>query len=315
MSRPQLSPPDRSGRGRGGFRRQSLATRVSAALVAAGLASAALAPAALISAAMVVAGTRAATAQTSDLVTRNVLRVCADPANMPFSNTAGEGFENKIADLIASKLGVPVEYTWFPQATGFVRMTLGLNRCDVIIGFAQGDELVQNTNHYYRSTYVFVTKADGPLAGVTTMSDPLLKDKRIGVVAGTPPATILAQNGLIAKAKGYSLTVDRRFQAPTEDMIADISSGAIDGGLLWGPIGGYYAKQADVPLKVVALPKEAGSRMTYRITMGVRSHDQDWKRRLNRLIRDNQDEINAILADYGVPLLDEQDNAVVVETK
>ena len=265
--------------------------------------------------AVAIAGSGAASAQTSDLVTRQALRVCADPANMPFSNTAGEGFENKIAELIAGKLGVPVEYTWFPQATGFVRMTLGLNRCDVIIGFAQGDELVQNTNHYYRSTYVFVTKADGPLAGVTTLSDPLLKDKRIGVIAGTPPATVLAQNGLIGKAKGYSLMVDRRFESPTEEMIADIVSGTIDGGLLWGPIGGYYAKQSDVPLKVVALPKEPGSRMTYRITMGVRFHDQDWKRQLNRLIRDNQDEINAILADYGVPLLDEQDNAVIVETK
>lgn len=262
-----------------------------------------------------IAGAGAASAQTSDLVTRNALRVCADPANMPFSNTAGEGFENKIAELIAGKLGVPVEYTWFPQATGFVRMTLGLNRCDVIIGFAQGDELVQNTNHYYRSTYVFVTKADGPLAGVTTLSDPLLKDKRIGVVAGTPPATVLAKNGLIGKAKGYSLTVDRRFESPAEEMMADIASGTIDGGLMWGPIGGYYAKKSDVPMTVVALPKEPGTRMTYRITMGVRFHDQDWKRQLNRLIRDNQDEINAILADYGVPLLDEQDNAVVVETK
>jgi quinoprotein dehydrogenase-associated probable ABC transporter substrate-binding protein len=256
-----------------------------------------------------------AVAQTSDLVTRNVLRVCADPANMPFSNTAGEGFENKIADLIAAKLGVPVEYTWFPQATGFVRMTLGLNRCDVIIGFAQGDELVQNTNHYYRSTYVFVTKADGPLAGVTSLSDPLLKDKRLGVIAGTPPATVLAKNGLIGKAKGYALTVDRRFESPADEMIADIVSGKIDGGLLWGPIGGYYAKNAGVPLKVVPLPKEPGTRMTYRITMGVRFHDQDWKRQLNRLIRDNQDEINAILAGYGVPLLDEQDNAIGVETK
>jgi quinoprotein dehydrogenase-associated probable ABC transporter substrate-binding protein len=264
---------------------------------------------------LAIAGAGAASAQTSDLVTRQALRVCADPANMPFSNTAGEGFENKIAELIAGKLGVPVEYTWFPQATGFVRMTLGLNRCDVIIGFAQGDELVQNTNHYYRSTYVFVTKADGPLAGVTTLSDPLLKGKRLGVIAGTPPATVLAQNGLIGKSKGYALTVDRRFEAPTEQMIADIAAGTIDGGLLWGPIGGYYAKKSDVPLKVVALPKEPGTRMTYRITMGVRFHDQDWKRQLNRLIRDNQDEINAILADYGVPLLDEQDNAVVVETK
>lgn len=265
-------------------------------------------------AAFVVAATAAAAAATSDLVARKALRVCADPANMPFSNEAGEGFENKIAEFIGAKMGLPVEYTWFPQATGFVRMTLGMNRCDVIIGFAQGDELVQNTNHYYRSTYVLVVKKDGPLAGVTSLSDPRLKGRHLGVVAGTPPATILARNGLIGLARGYNLTVDRRFEAPTEQMIADIASGEIDGGLLWGPIGGYYAMKSSVPLEVVPLPKEPGTRMTYRITFGVRQHDQDWKRELNRFIRDNQDELNRILASYGVPLLDENDQPIVVET-
>lgn len=256
-----------------------------------------------------------ASAATSDLVVRKALRVCADPANMPFSNQAGEGFENKIADFLGAKMGIPVEYTWFPQATGFVRMTLGLNKCDVIIGFAQGDELVQNTNHYYRSTYVLVVKKDGPLAGVTSLSDPRLKTAHLGVVAGTPPATILARNGLIGAARGYNLTVDRRFEAPTEQMIADIASGDIDGGLLWGPIGGYYAKKSDTPLEVVPLPKEPGTRMTYRITFGVRQHDQDWKRELNRFIRDNQGELNKILAEYGVPLLDENDQPIVVEAE
>jgi len=258
---------------------------------------------------------REATAQTSDLVTRTTLRVCADPANMPFSNTAGEGFENKIADLIGAKLGIPVEYTWFPQATGFVRMTLGSNRCDVVIGFAQGDELVQNTNHYYRSTYVLVVPADGPLADVTTLSDPRLKGQHLGVIAGTPPATVLARNGLIGDVRPYPLTVDRRFESPAEKMIADIESGEIAGGLLWGPIAGYYARSVEKPLKLISLAKETGSRMTYRITFGVRPRDQDWKRELNRFIRDNQGEINAILASYGVPLLDEKDQAIVVDVE
>lgn len=256
-----------------------------------------------------------AAAQTSDLVTRTTLRVCADPANMPFSNTAGEGFENKIAELIGAKMGIPVEYTWFPQATGFVRMTLGLNRCDIVIGFAQGDELVQNTNHYYRSTYVLVVPADGPLADVTTLTDPRLQGTQLGVVAGTPPATILARQGLIAAARAYPLTVDRRFESPVEKMIADIESGEIDGGLVWGPIAGYYARDQKRPLKLVSLAKEPGVRMTYRITFGVRPSDQDWKRELNRIIRDNQDEINAILASYGVPLLTERDEPIVVETQ
>jgi quinoprotein dehydrogenase-associated probable ABC transporter substrate-binding protein len=261
------------------------------------------------------AGASPAAAATSDLVERKVLRVCSDPANMPFSNTKGEGFENKIADLIGQKLGIPVEYTWFPQATGFVRRTLGENRCDIIIGFAQGDELVQNTNHYYRSTYVLVVKKGGPLDGVTSLSDPRLKDTHLGVIAGTPPATILARNGLIGNARPYPLTVDRRFEAPAEKMIADIASGEIDGGLLWGPIGGYYATRGEVPMQVVSLAKEPGTRMTYRITLGVRQRDQDWKRELNRLIRENQGEINKILASYGVPLLDESDAPIPVETK
>ena len=125
-----------------------------------------------------------AKAQTSDLVAKTALRVCADPANMPFSNKVGEGFENKIAELIAEKLELPLRYFWFPQAVGFVRKTLGEKRCDVVIGYAQGHELVLNTNHYYVSSYVLVTKPDGPLSDVTKLSDERLKGKRLGVMVG-----------------------------------------------------------------------------------------------------------------------------------
>jgi quinoprotein dehydrogenase-associated probable ABC transporter substrate-binding protein len=250
-----------------------------------------------------------AAAQTADLVDRSALRVCADPANMPFSNQAGEGFENKIAELFAGKLGVPVLYTWFPQATGFIRNTLGAHRCDVVIGFVQGHELVQNTNHYYESAYVLLYPEGSDLEGITTLGDPRLVNKRIGVVAGTPPATIVTLAGLMGAAKPYPLVVDRRFSSPAEDMIADIAKGEIDAGILWGPIGGYYAKASPIPLRLVPLIHETvGPRMVYRITMGIRRNEPDWKHQLNELIAENQDEINRILSDYGVPLLDAQGN-------
>ena len=152
----------------------------------------------------------AAEGQRADLVNRMALRVCSDPANMPFSNDKNEGFENKIAEIVAAELKVPVEYTWFPQATGFIRQTLFAKRCDVVIGFAQGDELVLNSNHYYRSAYALVYRAGTGLDGVVSLADPRLKGKRFGVVAGTPPGSILARLGLIQHAKPYPLMVDRR---------------------------------------------------------------------------------------------------------
>lgn len=243
-------------------------------------------------------------AQTSDLVSQSRFRVCADPANVPFSNKDGQGFENKIAELMADRIGRPLEYTWFPQALGFVRRTLRENRCDVIIGFAQGHDLVLNTNHYYTSAYVLVTLPDSPLAGVDAISDPKLQGKRIGVMAGSPPATHVARHGLIGKAKGYRLMVDRRVESPAEQAVADLKSGEIDAAVLWGPIGGYYAKKEG--LSMVPLLKEEGApRLFYRITMGVRAGELAWKRELNKLIRRNQKEIDAILTEYGVPLLDE----------
>jgi quinoprotein dehydrogenase-associated probable ABC transporter substrate-binding protein len=249
--------------------------------------------------------------QTTDLVDRSALRVCADPANMPFSNEKGQGFENKIAELLASKLGVPVVYTWFPQAIGFVRNTLGARKCDVIIGFPQGDELVQNTNAYYRSAYALVTRADSPLASVETLEDPRLQGKSIGVIARTPPATSMAANGLLGTAKPFQLVVDRRYSSPAEEMVAAIIDGDLDAGVLWGPLGGYYAKHSAVPLSVVPLTKETkGPRMAFRITMGIRSGEPDWKHQLNDFIAANQNEINAILLDFGVPILTENDQRI-----
>jgi quinoprotein dehydrogenase-associated probable ABC transporter substrate-binding protein len=244
---------------------------------------------------------------TSDLVSDTHLRVCADPANMPFSNEAGEGFENRIAELVGEKLGLPVRYTWFPQATGFIRRTLRANACDVVMGYAQGHELVLNTNHYYTSAYVMVTRADGPLAEVRSIADPALKGRALGVVAGSPPATHLARAGLIGQARPYHLMVDRRVDDPAGEMIDDLVAGEIEAGFLWGPIGGWRAKtRADAGLVAIPLLREEGPpRMFYRITMGVRAGEDAWKRRLNAIIRRNQDEIDAILTSYGVPLVDD----------
>ncbi|MEO8316954.1 MAG: substrate-binding domain-containing protein [Bradyrhizobium sp.] len=250
-----------------------------------------------------------------ELVDPKVLRVCADPRNLPFSNEKGEGFENKIAELFADKLQKKLDYMYFPQATGFVRMTLGAHRCDVIMGFPQGDELVQGTNPYYRTAYALVVKPGSGLDEVATLDDGRLKGKHIGIVAGTPPATNMAANGLMMNAKPYPLMIDTRFDSSAEAMIGDLLSGQIDAAVLWGPMAGFYAKRANPPLHVTPLVKETtGPRLVFRIGMGVRQADQNWKRLLNRLTQENQPAINKILLDFGVPLLDENDRPIGAET-
>jgi quinoprotein dehydrogenase-associated probable ABC transporter substrate-binding protein len=247
--------------------------------------------------------------QSAELVDPHTFRVCADPHDLPFSNEAGEGFENKLAELFASKLGEPTSYTYYPQVIGFVRNTLNALRCDVVIGDAVGDDLMQTTIPYYRTSYALVFKPGSGLDGIETLGDKRLKDKHIGVIAGTPPSNVLVQQGLMALAKPYPLTADTRIEVPSQTMVKNIASGQIDAGVLWGPIAGYYAQQVTPHLAVVPLSKEQ-SQMDFRIAMGVRHSDQDWKRKLNRLITDNQPEINRILQQYGVPLLDEQGNLV-----
>ncbi|MGA8901030.1 substrate-binding domain-containing protein [Bradyrhizobium sp.] len=250
-----------------------------------------------------------------ELVDPKVLRVCADPRNLPFSNEKGEGFENKLAELFAAKLHKKIDYMYFPQATGFVRMTLGAHRCDVIMGFPQGDDLVQGTNPYYRTAYALISKQNSGLEDVTALEDARLKGKHIGIVAGTPPATNMALNGLMANAKPYPLMIDTRVDSSAEAMVNDLNKGAIDAAILWGPMAGFYAKKANPPLHVTPLVNEkTGPQLVYRIGMGVRRADQNWKRLLNRLIQESQPEINKILSDYGVPLLDENNHPIIAET-
>lgn len=246
----------------------------------------------------------AAEAPRADLVNRKQLRVCADPADLPFSNQKGEGFENKIAEVIAKDLGIPVVYTWFPKATGFVRMTLFAKRCDLIVGWGQGDDMVLNTNAIYRSVSALVYKPGSDLEGVDTLSDPRLKSKRVGIVQNDPGGTLAAENGLMAHMKGYPQMVDRRFFNPAEEMMNDIRKGVIDAGVYWGPIAGYWAARDGEKLKVVPLVKDAlKHRISFRVTIGVRHGDDAWKRQLNEIIAHHQGDFDKILLSYGVPLL------------
>jgi quinoprotein dehydrogenase-associated probable ABC transporter substrate-binding protein len=248
-----------------------------------------------------------------ELIDPKVLRVCADPRNLPFSNEAGEGFENKLAEMLAQKLGKPLAYTYYPGATGFVRNTLNAHKCDVIMGYPQGDDFVQPTNPYYRTAYVLITRKEAGLDGIESLEDPRLRGKKIGIIAGTPPATNLAVNGLLPSIRSYPLVIDTRFDSSTDRMFKDLQAGDIDVAILWGPIGGYFAKSSKLALDVVPLVKEkSGPRMVYRLGMGVRHSDQNWKRELNRFISENQHAVEQLLASYGVPLLDEQDRPIQV---
>jgi len=252
----------------------------------------------------------AAAAQTAELIARTELRVCADPNNLPFSNKAGEGFENKIAELIGQDLAVPVSYVWFPQVVGFVRNTLRAHQCDLVMGAVSGDAVMDNTNPYYHSGYVLVSRGDSGIQA-HSVADPALADKRIGLVAATPPTDLLLKHGLMPHVTSYALAVDTRFDSPPRAMLQDIVDGKLDLGLLWGPIAGYYIKHDGLPLKAVLLDSEEGStRLDFHIAMGVRANEPEWRRRINQAIEHHQAEITRLLVDYGVPLLDEQNHPI-----
>lgn len=267
----------------------------------------------LSAAAVLAAPLPAAVAQiVPDMVSRTALRVCEDPANMPFANRAGEGFENKIAEIVASELKLPVRYFWAPSGPGFIRNTLQSDLCDVVMGYAAGAEIVQHTNPYYRSTYVLITRKDSPLAGVTSLGDPKLQGHRIGAFAGTPPVDELVAKGLVKDAKFYDLIVDHRFDSPIAKVMADLASNAVDAAIVWGPLAGLDVKKSAGALVMTPLLK-AGDEPDYsfRITFGLRHNEPDWKHRLEAVIRTRQRDIDAVLRDYNVPLLDNAGHLIV----
>ncbi|MCJ2010632.1 rare earth element methanol dehydrogenase accessory protein XoxJ [Methylobacterium sp. J-092] len=261
------------------------------------------------------AGVQDAAAQNvPDLVTADVLRVCGDPGNMPFSERKEDGFENRIAAIIADELKIKVRYYWLTQGPGFVRNTLGTGLCDLIVGSALGSEGVQNTNPYYRSVYTLIVK-QGDLAGVTGLDDPRLKGKRIGVIAGTPPVNRMGDLGLISSMKAYApyqLDPARKNQTVGAEIVSDLAAGQIDAAVLWGPSAGWLAKQSGTAMDVIPLLKEPDRPpMSYRIAMAVRIGENDWKRSLNTILRKRRSDIEAVLRDFDVPLLEEEENKLL----
>jgi len=252
-------------------------------------------------------------AQVADLVSHTALRVCADPSDLPFSDDKKEGFENKIAEVIGQDLGLPVTYVWFPRIGAFARQTLQKRLCDLVTGTVSGDDEMDTTTPYYHSGYMIVSRADAGI-DATAVGNSALADKKIGLIAATPPTDLLVRHDLMPRVTSYSLSVDSRFESPARQLVQDIVDRKIDVGLLWGPIAGYYISHEHLPLKAAFLAAEPDStRLDYRIAMGLRAGEPEWRRRINQAVQRRQAEIARILADYGVPLLDEQNRSVEAE--
>ena len=251
----------------------------------------------------------------ADSITRGTtstttLRVCADPNNLPFSNENLQGFENKIISLIADKLDKPVTYTWFPQTFGFVRNTLQLHECDLISGITTTNERVQNTNPYYHSIYTLVYAKEN-IALPIDFTDQIYQQKKIGIVAGTPAASLMAKYGLLANIQPYQLMVDTRYYSAGKQMIDDIVKGNIDAAIIWGPIAGYLALGAEKELVIVPLIEESKSlQLDFSITMAVRFNDQEWKEQINNVLNQSKAEIYSILKQFNVPLLNNKGEVI-----
>jgi mxaJ protein len=235
-----------------------------------------------------------------------VLRVCADPNNLPFSNARGEGFENEIAALLAEDLGATVEYTWWAQRRGFFRNTLKAGTCDVVIGVPKGLEMARTTTPYYRSRYAFVTRRDADLADLRSLDDARLKDLRVGVHvigddgANAPPAHALARRGIVDNVTGYSLYGDYTEDSPPAALIKAVARGEIDVAIAWGPLAGAFAGD-DLRVTPVAEDEDAGIPLAYDIAVGVRRKDEARAKQLDRALRRHRREIEKILDAHRIP--------------
>jgi mxaJ protein len=235
------------------------------------------------------------------------LRICADPNNLPFSNRTGQGFENKIASLIAAKLGERVSYFWWPQRRGFVRNTLYAGKCDLITGSVLGAEMLRSTIPYYRSSYVFVIR--GGEQSIESLDDSRLRGKTIGIqiVGGDnpPPAQALARRGLVANLRGFPVYGDDRDHDPGSTIIKSLAKGDVDVAIVWGPVAGYYALSMALELVPVE-PQADGPRspMVFDITMAVRKGDEMLRDKISSAIVELRPQIDAVLREYGVPRLD-----------
>jgi len=237
-----------------------------------------------------------------------VLRVCADPDNLPFSNKQSEGFENKIAEVIARDLGLTLEYFWWPHQRGLVRNTLAADACDVLISIPTGYDPVAWTKPYYRSAWVLAQLQGNGAKAVTSLDDPALKKLRIGTYMGSPPYDALAERGLSANLVTYPLFFDPRVTDPSRrpaKLLQDLLTGEVDVAIAWGPMAGYFVKTSAAQSKLTLSPLEDERvvPMTFQFSMGVRKPNQALKKQLEESIDRRRADITKILDDYGVPLL------------
>jgi quinoprotein dehydrogenase-associated probable ABC transporter substrate-binding protein len=238
-------------------------------------------------------------------------RVCADPNNLPFSDRAGAGFENKLAEFIAGKLGQEVSYTWWAQRRGFIRNTLKAGACDVVMGIAANVDMVETTRPYYRSTYVFVSRSDRHYA-LSSLTDPRLHQLAIGVQligddgANTPPAHALSEQGIVDNVVGYTVYGDHRQPSPPARIVEAVENGKIDVAAVWGPLAGYFAQRSPVALTVTPIAGTENFKplvFQFDIAVGVRKGDHARRAQIDGVLAQHRAEITHLLESYGVPLV------------
>jgi mxaJ protein len=242
------------------------------------------------------------------------LRVCADPNNLPFSNEKQEGFENKLAALIAHDLGREVDYTWFAQRRGFFRHTLSAQQCDVVMGVPVASERALTTDPYYRSTYVFIARKDRNLH-IRSINDPRLKTLRVGVqIIGddynnSPPATALSKRGAVNNIVGYTVYGNYLTPNPPARIVEAVAKGDVDVAIVWGPQAGFFAAQQKVPFEITPVQPLADGPLpfTFEISMGVRRSDAQLRTRLDRILHKHRQQIDRLLAEYHVPRINAPD--------
>jgi quinoprotein dehydrogenase-associated probable ABC transporter substrate-binding protein len=238
-----------------------------------------------------------------------VLRICADPNNMPYSNELEQGFENELARMIAKDLGMVPSYTWLPQRSAFFDKTLEAGVCDVVLGVPSGMANVRTTRPYYRSGYVFVSRADRNL-DIHSLDDPRLREVQIGVhllgegESDLPPVHALASRGIIRNLVGYNIFGNLEESNPASDLIKAVARGEVDLAVAWGPIAGYFARQSNVPLQVTIIdadPLNPSLPFGFSIGIGVQSKNRELEMRLDTELNRRKSEIVQLLAKFGIP--------------
>jgi mxaJ protein len=249
-----------------------------------------------------------------NLIPERHLTACADPNNLPFSNRAGEGFENKLAEMIASDLHAKLSYVWWAQRRGYVRNTLNDTQCDFWPGIGSNVEMVATSRPYYRSTYMFVTRASEKLGGLT-LDDPRLRHLHIGVqmvgddASNSPPAHALASRGIIANVRGYMLYGDYSQPNPPSQIVEAVEHGDVDVALVWGPLAGYFAARSPVPLRLEPItPWLADMQwpMQFDVSVGVQKDNQHLLKQIDQVLSRRSGDIRKLLAAYHVPLVAQQ---------